>query len=729
LSGRKAELATIFAAARLGGAGGALPLLLTGAPGIGKSSLLQTAARTLNDPTTGIVPLYAPLGRSAEPVASLAAALLGLADEAGSGEFGRLEALGRSRAGNARGCPASLAVDLLARPRDAAGVPRWDALAGLCGEVAGELGRRLLLLLDDIHRLPHPEALVAAMGGGRGQVAWIAASARNLTPKRGSAGSPPRTIRLEPLDDAAAWEMLRRLGTATGCAFGEECRAALPLWGGVPGLLSLLPAAAVLAGHRAFDSAAAMIDFHAHQATAGYLRDQYRALLGGDGEAGRLAIEFLIDLRRRGGRVPRREVAATLIRGERDAERTAKRLVSLGIVREEMGILLLDPCRPLDDFCRTRWRLRIEGRPEGECLARLRLESAAFLTDHHARATRRGNVSEFRSFLASWENQGVPRSLVDAGRFHELFPAEPPEGAAIADRDTTRVILPRIASSWEHDSPGGPGMPPVRLDLLAVTAPETGGDPRWLAVDLSLEAAEVTSAMVEEFARRMRLFAERDGIAPGSLTGWLVTGGSFSAEARQAAFREGIWTSGPGQLRLMAGATGGAVSLRLPNEAGAPKEPLALRMTIPASADIELVAARTLEEFGARLPFREGDLSRLKMALVEACINALEHGESEEHAVSLTFRVVPGALEIDVGNRGRAFVPATVSMPAVEEKFGAVRKRGWGLALIRELVDEMTFLEQDGGTCLRMTKHFATESPGHDRKEKQDARTDHDGHR
>ncbi len=729
LSGRQAELAMLTAAAGLADRGRALPLLLTGAPGMGKTCLLRAVARTLDDPSTGLRALYAPLAASTEPVSSLAAAILGLAHSPGQVDFERAEALGRAAAGDARGAEA-MVRDLLARPPEPDTGSGWNRLFALAGELSRETGQRLVMLLDDIHLIPGPESLVAALGTvDGGPVAWVAASHRPVLPGGAEVNCAAQTIRLEPLDDTSAWEILRRRGAAASLDFGEDCRSALPLLGGVPALVSRLPAAAILAGRNTFESSGALIDFHAAQMTGGYLRDHYRVLLaGGQGDDTRHLLEILLHLLGRGARTTRRELAAGLHLDDRQAARLLDRMISMGIVREEWGFLAVDAARPLEDFCRTQWRLHVEGRPEEECRARLRIESADFLAVRRARCRQRGNVDEFRSFLASWDNQAVPRSLVDAVRFGGLFPGTPPEAEALPDRDTARVILPRVTASWEHDFTGG-GRPPNHLDLVAITGPGRGQDSGWLAVDLRLETEEVTSPMVEDFARRLRLFADRDGIADGQLTGWIVTGGIFSAEACQAASRAGLWTSGPEQLRLMAGLTGGSVSLRLAADADRTREPLELRMIIPEASEIELVAARTLEEFGTRLPFREGDLARLKMALVEACLNAFEHGGSEEHAVSLTFRVLPGALEIDIGNRGRAFIPATVVMPSVEEKFGSARKRGWGLALIRELVDEMSFLERDGGTCLRLRKHFDNQTHGERGKETGDVRADHNGRR
>jgi serine/threonine-protein kinase RsbW len=259
--------------------------------------------------------------------------------------------------------------------------------------------------------------------------------------------------------------------------------------------------------------------------------------------------------------------------------------------------------------------------------------------------------------------------------------------------------------AWPERFPGNDQVPPYSLDLLALA--EKDGGEGWLAVDVRLGEREVTSAMVADFVRRCRLFQNRASLSAGTIKGWIISGGGFSAEAVEALRKLRFWSGGPEQLRLMAAMTGwgGTMKFILPEDEG-PEEPRVFELVIPAADDTELVAARALEQVGQGLPLAEGEIGKVKMALVEACINAFEHGGSEEKKVYITFRVGRSSLEMEVFNRGRSFVPGTIVKPAIEDKMASVRKRGWGLSLIKELMDDMEFVQREDGTLLRMVKYF-----------------------
>ena len=108
-------------------------------------------------------------------------------------------------------------------------------------------------------------------------------------------------------------------------------------------------------------------------------------------------------------------------------------------------------------------------------------------------------------------------------------------------------------------------------------------------------------------------------------------------------------------------------------------------MVIPRVADVELVAARALEQLAENLAIDAEATGRLKTALVEACINAFEHGGDPDGRVRLLFAVGGGRLVVRVENRGRSFA----ALPPRAAAGGGPRRRGWGLTLIRQLVDEV----------------------------------------
>jgi serine/threonine-protein kinase RsbW len=124
-------------------------------------------------------------------------------------------------------------------------------------------------------------------------------------------------------------------------------------------------------------------------------------------------------------------------------------------------------------------------------------------------------------------------------------------------------------------------------------------------------------------------------------------------------------------------------------------------MILPMGEDNELVAANTVEQIARRLNFGPEAINQIKTAIVEACINAAEHSFSPDRKIYQRFRVESDRLTITIASRG--VTPANISEKAADES--ARERRGWGLQLIRSLMDEVEFEKVDEGTSLRMTKY------------------------
>jgi serine/threonine-protein kinase RsbW len=131
--------------------------------------------------------------------------------------------------------------------------------------------------------------------------------------------------------------------------------------------------------------------------------------------------------------------------------------------------------------------------------------------------------------------------------------------------------------------------------------------------------------------------------------------------------------------------------------------------------DTELIAAHTVEQIARRIDFPSEAINQIKTALIEACINAAEHSLSPDRKIYQRFRVESDRLVVTVSSRGvvpvninngegdSAGQPASNGNSATDLTKG---RRGWGLKLIRSLMDEVEFERVDDGTRLRMTKYL-----------------------
>jgi anti-sigma regulatory factor (Ser/Thr protein kinase) len=129
-------------------------------------------------------------------------------------------------------------------------------------------------------------------------------------------------------------------------------------------------------------------------------------------------------------------------------------------------------------------------------------------------------------------------------------------------------------------------------------------------------------------------------------------------------------------------------------------------MTIPMTSDAELVAARVVEQIGKNISLKPEVITQLQLALIEACINAMEHSGSYEKKVLLRFDMTPRRVEIVIESPGRAFSPAAKAEPRIEDKLRSENKRGWGLKLMREIMDEVKVETMEDRTRVILVKNI-----------------------
>ncbi len=127
---------------------------------------------------------------------------------------------------------------------------------------------------------------------------------------------------------------------------------------------------------------------------------------------------------------------------------------------------------------------------------------------------------------------------------------------------------------------------------------------------------------------------------------------------------------------------------------------------LPAVPNVELVAAKAVEILGGALGMQQTHVEAASVAMVEACLNAMEHGGGP-----LTVRLRSEnrgsrpCLVIEVEDRGQGFDPATAPRNTSARVLGSASKRGWGLTLIRELMDEVQVQSEPGKTLVSMLKY------------------------
>ena len=211
----------------------------------------------------------------------------------------------------------------------------------------------------------------------------------------------------------------------------------------------------------------------------------------------------------------------------------------------------------------------------------------------------------------------------------------------------------------------------------------------WIAaeVDSKLEASR---ELTEFWCDRLEAAAVMCNFANFKL--WLVSPEGFSPEAIEVLRTRNAYGSSRRQVGLLR---------RVLDAPPAVSQPLAqneYEMVIPMRDEAELMAAHAVEEVAKRHRFDTRSINQMKTALVEACINASEHSLSPDGKIHLRFRIEDDRVVVTVSNRGLRLASKTL---AVEPSEG---RRGWGLQLMRRLMDEVKIEQVDDGTRIVMTK-------------------------
>ena len=134
-----------------------------------------------------------------------------------------------------------------------------------------------------------------------------------------------------------------------------------------------------------------------------------------------------------------------------------------------------------------------------------------------------------------------------------------------------------------------------------------------------------------------------------------------------------------------------------------------IELNLPSRLGYEKVAMSTAASVAKLMGFDEDRIEDLKTAVAEACINAMEHGNKLDEALSVGVILSVGAdsLEVKVVDTGSG---ATVTSPPpdIDKKMlGEESPRGMGMFLIQALVDEAEWVSSPlAGSYARMVIHL-----------------------
>jgi serine/threonine-protein kinase RsbW len=134
-----------------------------------------------------------------------------------------------------------------------------------------------------------------------------------------------------------------------------------------------------------------------------------------------------------------------------------------------------------------------------------------------------------------------------------------------------------------------------------------------------------------------------------------------------------------------------------------------IELNLPSRLGYEKVAMSTAASVAKLMGFDDERIEDLKTAVAEACINAMEHGNKLDDALSVGVILSVGvdSLEVKVLDTGSG-TTVTHTAPDIDKKMqGEESPRGMGMFLIQALVDEAEWVSTPlAGSYARMVIHL-----------------------
>lgn len=124
-------------------------------------------------------------------------------------------------------------------------------------------------------------------------------------------------------------------------------------------------------------------------------------------------------------------------------------------------------------------------------------------------------------------------------------------------------------------------------------------------------------------------------------------------------------------------------------------------LEIPSEPEYILLARLVVSGVGRAAGLGPDDVYDLKLAVTEAVTNVIRHAAVESFEIE--YRVYPGAVEVSVTDSGGGF-----NTEEFERQPGVYG--GFGLAVIRSLVDEINLNSSGDGTQLRILRRSSEAS-------------------
>ena len=137
-----------------------------------------------------------------------------------------------------------------------------------------------------------------------------------------------------------------------------------------------------------------------------------------------------------------------------------------------------------------------------------------------------------------------------------------------------------------------------------------------------------------------------------------------------------------------------------------------IRLEVPSSFDVLDLVQLLSDRLSTLAGFDEDAIHWVSVAVRESVINAIKHGNREDHSkhVTVEFRLTPSKhpeeFEVQVLDEGEGFDPEGVANPLDPEN--VLKSSGRGIFFMRSFMDDVSIARRpEGGMVVRMSKKLA----------------------
>lgn len=353
-------------------------------------------------------------------------------------------------------------------------------------------------------------------------------------------------------------------------------------------------------------------------------------------------------------------------------------------------------------YIKLRFRLEILAEPRVLVVADILAESLINAPKTMSNFYRYSSALGLRELLSHFNCQEVPKILFEYAEFKEKLKGKTVAEITEALKAEILFKLPQMIFNANCVA----FYPPIKQfsddERCAVSLGFEQGnyigenEIVWLVaeVDSKLEASK---ELTEFWCDRLEMVALMCDFSKYKI--WLITPEGFSSESADILNQRQAFGSSRKQIELL-------VSLLNVKDVVKPRlKANEYEMVVPMGDDTELIAANAIEEIAKRHHFQPKAINQIKTALVEACINASEHSHSPDGKIYQRFTVEDDKIIITISNRG-VKIPSNKVLEINSQIEKGEGRRGWGLKLMKTLMDEVKFEQIDDGTSISMIKYL-----------------------